>query len=222
MRQAIGTFWQRGLASIGLSYRTLPSWSSGMGSLTGVRKLLDALEHAGYRPQLVVEELLVIDVAQLAVALRRRGGNVWDAVDICPWTTRSEGARPCTYARWFRRPAWRASSVLQLPRIQGSMQRVLRFRTGCHGLPRDVGGHQGVPRRQSICPLCAGGLGDEIHLVFECTALQDIWVSLAPLFERATFMQQFMWQPDLMRVVQFLEAGVRRLQENDPSHAADI
>ena len=147
-----------------------------------VKGLLDALEHAGYHPQLVVEELQVIDVAQLAVALRRQRQDVWDAVDICPRTTRSEGARLCTYARWFRRPAWRASSVLQLPLTQGSMQRLLRFRTGCHGLPRDVGGHQGVPRHQRICPLCAGGLGDEMHLVFECTALQDLRVSFAPSF----------------------------------------
>ena len=68
------------------------------------------------------------------------------------------------------------------------MQRLLRFRTGCHGLPSDVGGHQAVPRHQRICPFCADGLGDEkrMHLEFECTALQDLRVSFAPLFQRAT------------------------------------
>ena len=149
-----------------------------------VKGLLDALEHAGYRPQVMVEELQVIDMAHLA--LRRQRQNIWDAVNICPWTTKSEGARLCTYARWSRRPAWRASLVLQLPLTQGSMQRSLRFRTGCQGLPRDVGGpwpHPCVPRHQRICPLCAGGLGEEMHLEFECIALQDLWVSFAPLFQ---------------------------------------
>ena len=141
-------------------------------------------------------------------------GNVYDTHD-----PRSGIPAECPCARWFRRPAWRASSVLQLPLTQKSMQRLLRFRTGCHGLPRDVGGHQGVPRRQRICPLCAGGLGDEMHLVFECTALQDLRVSFAPLFRRATTMQQFMWQPDLMRVAQ---AGVRTMQGIDPSDGSDI
>ena len=64
-----------------------------------VKGLLDALEHAGYHLQLVIEELQVIDVAQLAVALRRQRQDVGDAVDICPRTTGSEGARLCTYAR---------------------------------------------------------------------------------------------------------------------------
>ena len=70
--------------------------------------------------------------------------------------------------------------------------------------------------------MCAGGLRDEMHLVFECTALQDLRMSFAPLFQRATTMQQFMWQPDLMRVAQFLEAGVRTMQGIDPSDGSDI
>ena len=31
-----------------------------------------------------------------------------------------------------------------------------------------------------------------MHLVFECTALQDLRVSFAPLFQQATTMQQSM------------------------------
>ena len=63
--------------------------------------------------------------------------------------------------------------------------------------------------------------GDEMHLVFECTALQDLRVSFAALFQ-ATTMKQFMWQPDLMRVAQFIDAGMRRMREIDPSDGADI
>ena len=61
-----------------------------------------------------------------------------------------------------------------------------------------------------------------MHLVFECTALQDLRVSFAALFQRATTMKQFMWQPDLMRVAQFIDAGVRRMREIDPSDGSDI
>ena len=218
-------FWNSLVGGSGF-YRALLQDAVQLARRDGVRNwvkgLLDALEHAGYHPQLVNEELQVIDVAQLAMALGRQRQAIWDAVDICPRATRSEGARLCTYARWFRRPAWRASSVLQLPLTQGSMQRLLRFQTGCHGLPRDVGGHRGVPRHQRICPLCAGGLGDEMHLVFECAALQDLRVSFAALFQRATTTKQFMWQPDLMRVAQFIDAGVRRMREIDPSNGSDM
>ena len=51
--------------------------------------------------------------------------------------------------------------------------------------------------------------------MYECTALQDLWesVAVAALFQRATTMQQFMWQPDLMREAQILAAGVRRMRK---------
>ena len=39
------------------------------------------------------------------------------------------------------------------------------FRTGCHGLPKDIGSQTGVPRRQSLCQLCGADYGDEMHLV---------------------------------------------------------
>ena len=63
-----------------------------------VKGLLDALQHAGCHPQLVVEQLHVIDRAQLAVALRRQRRHIRDVLDVCPRTTRSEGARLYTYA----------------------------------------------------------------------------------------------------------------------------
>ena len=56
---------------------------------------------------------------------------------------------------------------------------------------------------------CLPNLG----LVFECTALQDLRVSFAALLQQATTMKQFMWQPDLMRAAQFIDAGVRRMRE---------
>ena len=61
-----------------------------------------------------------------------------------------------------------------------------------------------------------------MHLVFDCSALQDLQVSFAALFQRATTVKQFMWQPDLMRVAQFIDAGVRRMRETYPSDGSAI
>ena len=35
-------------------------------------------------------------------------------------------------------------------------------------------------------------------------------------------MQQFMWQPDMLQVANFLDAGVKRLQEIDPDAGSNI
>ena len=48
----------------------------------------------------------------------------------------------------------------------------------------------------AVLPKVGASCRSEMHLVFECTALQDLRMSFAPLFQRATTMQQFMWQPD--------------------------
>ena len=76
------------------------------------------------------------------------------------------------------------------------------------------------PSRAPPCALSAAvrslacDLGDETHLVFECPALQDLRVSFAALFQRATTLKQFMWQPHLMRVAHFTDADVRRVRKS--------
>ena len=50
----------------------------------------------------------------------------------------------------------------------------MRFRTGCHGLPKDIGSQSGVPRHQRVCQLCGIGCGVELYLVFECAAMADL------------------------------------------------
>ena len=52
--------------------------------------------------------------------------------------------------------------------------------------------------------------------------LAENGLKFAPLFQRATTMKQFMWQLDHMRAAQILDAGVRRIQEIDPSNGSDI
>ena len=35
-------------------------------------------------------------------------------------------------------------------------------------------------------------------------------------------MQQFMWQPDMLQVAKFLDAGVKKMQEIDPDAGSNI
>ena len=137
-----------------------------------VAGLSKALQAAGYAFQ--PQHLHSIDIGQLQSLLRGGRQRIWDDLDICPRTAPSQGARKCTYARWFRKPFWAGTSPLTLPRTHAAMQRLLRFRTGCHGLPKDVGSQSGVPRHQRVCQLCGTGFGDEMHLVFECAAMADL------------------------------------------------
>ena len=87
------------------------------------------------------------------------------------------------------------------------MQRFLRFRTRCHGLPKDTGSQIGVPRRQRLCQLCGADYGDETHLALDCHSLADLREQFANIFQGRQTMQQFMWQPDMLQVAKFLYAG---------------
>ena len=50
------------------------------------------------------------------------------------------------------------------------------------------------------------------------------WQVLAVLhsIQQAITPKQFMWQPDLIRVAQFLDAGVRRMRDIGPSDELDV
>ena len=83
--------------------------------------------------------------------LRQRRDVVWDILDICSRTCPTEDLHLCTYKNWFARPAERhARSLLDLPLSTRCMQRLLRFRVGCHKLPRDTGCWLRVPRLDCV------------------------------------------------------------------------
>ena len=42
------------------------------------------------------------------------------------------------------------------------------------------------------------------------------------IFQPHQTMQQFMWQPDLLQVAKFLDAGMKRLQTVDPNEGSNI
>ena len=50
-----------------------------------------------------------------------------------------------------------------------------KFRLGNHKLPIEVGRYTGVPRAERLCVFCnENSVGDEYHLLLECTAVADI------------------------------------------------
>ncbi len=96
-----------------------------------------------------------------------------------------------------------------LPVSGRGMQRFLQFRLGCHGLPVAAGrlaGAAHVGRAHRVCLACNGGaVGDEMHLIFECTALASLRSRYASLFtDTAGTMRSFFAQPDHIGVFHYV------------------
>ena len=104
------------------------------------------------------------------------------------------------------------------------MQRILRFRMGCHKVPRDIGCWLCVPQRNKFCMLCQLGiLEDEKHLVFECPALQDFVIGMKTCSMNVDFVDHvdqapegdamilFMWQDDIIVVARYIDACSERV-----------
>lgn len=90
-------------------------------------------------------------------------------------------------------------SCLSQVAVYRRMRRFLRFRLGCHALPIAARRPNRVPRHEGVCTCCdSGALGDEVYLVFECSALADLHVEHAALFSPdITTMRGFFAQQDL-------------------------
>ncbi len=89
------------------------------------------------------------------------------------------------------------------------MQRFLQFRLGCHSLPVAAGrlaGAAHVDRAHRVCLACnSGAVGDEMHMVFECTALASLRSRFASLFTGSTdTMRSFFAQPDHIGVFHYV------------------
>ena len=104
------------------------------------RSIIRAVRGTGYQPNIRCDDLDHILISALSLMLAQGRDAVWDDLDICPRSCPSLNARLCTNAQWFARPLGRhARSLLDLPLSRRCMQRFLRFRMGCHRLPRDTG-----------------------------------------------------------------------------------
>ena len=55
-----------------------------------------------------------------------------------------------------------------------------------------------------------------------CAAMADLRGQFPDIFQPNQTMQQFMWQPNMLQVAKFLDAGMKRLQTADPSEGSNI
>ena len=177
-----------------------------------------ACKDIGYALSIRVNGMDKIDIASLRSKLSASMRADWQNLDVCPRTCVSRGARLCTYLRWFARPAGERRSYLKVLVSAGRMRRFLRFRVGCHGLPRDIGSRHGTDRLSRVCSACdTGEIGDERHLLFECPALQRFRNMHPHLFVVPhQTVQQFIWQRDLYHVIIFVTDCLEYLREPDP------
>jgi hypothetical protein len=96
---------------------------------------------------------------------------------------------------------------------------VLRFRLGTLCLPvrtsrtRQVGTTVArfvwVPCMQRICNKCSSGvIGDEQHMIFECTHLHDLRQQFHSLFTTPMTMKEFFVQSDQHAIVRFIHQAL--------------
>ena len=179
--------------------------------LGGLRRALRGL---GYPLPPGGGALLPVSLGAVAALRRAAAAARWALAAPCPRTAPRVGARLCTYSRWFLALSGPGGAVLRLAVPLAVLRDFLRFRTGCHGLPRDVGsrghGPAYVPRRSRLRPMCRAGPGDALHLVFECSAVQDLRDSARHLFVGRVSLRDFVWRPDLAAVALFVHRCLRR------------
>ena len=124
------------------------------------------LTAVGYIFDLDASALPTIDSLCLRSKMRLRARAPWQDLHQSPRLAPSVGSRSAHTSAGLQDPGHRP--ITMLPISARIVKSLLRFRTGCHGLPRDVGSMTAVPRCDRICTLCAAGLGDEMHMLFEC------------------------------------------------------
>ena len=79
-----------------------------------------------------------------------------------------------------------------------------------------------LPRLERVCQLCGvGTLGDERHLIFECSELLCFREHWSHLFEGPQTMQAFMWQEDLIGVAKFVTACLRKMNPSYEGQTSD-
>ena len=124
----------------------------------------------------------------------------------CPRATPTQRVVLCTYEQWFK-PYSPRRRYCQLPVSGRRMQRFLQLRLGCHGVPIADGrlaGH--VDRANRVCLACnSSAIGDEMHMVYECTALAPLRQQHADLFMPCTdTMRSFFAKQDHLGVLNYV------------------
>ena len=132
-----------------------------------------------------------------------------------PRSSPSAHVKSCTYHRWFSRPmGCKSASYWNIPMGTAKLQRLFRFRMGCHRLPIEQGRHLRLPRARRVCRLCSTGqLGDERHMLLECPALSDVRAAFSELISQSSgVMARLVWAKDQARVGRYITACLNRMQ----------
>ena len=158
-------------------------------------------------------ELVAMDKASLTFILRENLIADFQGLDVSPRTSPSQGSKLCTYINWFAVPSFAVSNLFQVKASASLLRGFLRFSGGCHNLPIDSGRTLRIARRRRSCPKCSSSsICDELHVVFECQALQGIRQKYSHIFTGQTLtMRQFMWQKDLLSVMHYVRESLQLL-----------
>ncbi len=133
-----------------------------------------------------------------------------ESVRMNPRTALSGDVKRTTYASWFSRPGWVQRGVfwhleLSVPQLRA----VQRLRLGLHLLPVETGRLAKIDRQDRCCRFCdSGAVGDEKHLLMECTATGVVRQRFSCLSDLAVppCMRQLVWGGDRMMVAEFMSA----------------
>lgn len=142
--------------------------------------------------------------------LLARSHRLTEHVHISPRLTPRDPLT-CTYIRWFGQPtALQRTRLQSLPLDVRRVRTFYRFRLGVHDLPIDVGRRQNIPRNERLCDMCGSEVGDERHFIFHCPTFSPLRQEFAWLFSSgSSSVRRFIWQDDLVGVVNFVYEGFR-------------
>ena len=160
--------------------------------------LAACLHSVGFEMPSVHDVVPLFDADGVVEALTARLQSTGSGSLCCPRATPTQGVVSCTYEQWLQ-PYSPRRRYCQLPVSGKHMQRFLQFRLGCHRLPVATGrlagaGH--VDRANRVCLTCnSGAVGDEKHMISECTALASLRQQHTDLFTpRTVTMRSFFAQ----------------------------
>ena len=187
-----------------------------------VRGLQQQLSAVGYHFDLHAGAMHAVEMGALRSKLLDQRAAAWAGLPLCPRSCLAQGARLCTYWRWFARPSDCKTDLLRVWMPARLQRALLRLRTGSHSLPNVLGSMAGVPRLQRFCPLCGGPFPDEQHVLLECASLAWLRERFSPLFQRPLRMREFVWQADMLLLAQYVAAVLDAVDEAGPRQGSDI
>ena len=184
------------------------AFSVGNGARNFSGSIATCLQSVGQPKPLGRGAVPILEVGTIIEALRQHLGSTHDCALHCPRAAPSVGVVACTYHHWFTPLASKGGIVSCLFQV-GACSGFYSLGWGSHKLPIVLGrfaGGQDVAGANRVCTHCGSvAVADELHMIFECPALQAVRQRYAPLFSTDTnTMNAFFAQQDHMQVFKFV------------------